>query len=409
MSSEGKSPRDAAAGPNYIKSAARAARKSSLELRHDHLALLLDGIKRCNQQVTLADAIATIVTEACTILQCDRATLFVVDEEAEQLVIKVGTDVADIRIPWNAGIAGTVYQTGDTLNIPDAYQEPLFNQNVDKATGYRTTSILCSRVRDSDDKTIAVLQAINKKSVNGTDTLPFADTDETLLSHLAEHMGVVLRNAILKDETMRAHQKVRAMMDIIRQLHGDLGISSLMYAITERTPSLVDADRCTLYLVDKQHKELTSMQGAVEIRFPWDKGLAGHTATKNEVYISKDVYTDARFNQSFDKKSGYRTKSMLILPIHEKQGGTDVIGVLQLINKKHGGVFCEHDADMLMSFLDIAGSVLATSQLFQHTKEKLNEFEQTQAMPGIKGMDSAMGGMVITEGDEDEEEDEEED
>ena len=402
----------AAKGPNYIKNAARSARKSSLELRHDHLALLLDGIKRCNMQTTLHDAIATIVTEACTILQCDRATLFVVDEDAEQLVIKVGTDVEDahdIRIPWNVGIAGTVYKTGNTLNIPDAYQEPLFNQNVDKQTGYKTTSILCTPVRDSDDKTIAVLQAINKKSVNGTDMLPFGDNDETLLSHLAEHMGVILRNALLKDETMRAHQKVRAMMDIVRQLHGDLGISSLMYAITERTPNLVDADRCTLYLVDKTHKELTSMQGAVEIRFPWDKGLAGHTATNNEVYISKDVYEDPRFNQSFDKKSGYRTKSMLILPIHEKQGGADVIGVLQLINKKHGGVFSEHDADMLMSFLDIAGSVLATSQLFQHTKEKLNEFEQTQAMPGIKGMDSAMGGMVITEGDEDEEEDEEED
>ena len=185
MSADGKA---AAKGPNYIKSAARSARKSSLELRHDHLALLLDGIKRCNMQTTLHDAIATIVTEACTILQCDRATLFVVDEDAEQLVIKVGTDVEDahdIRIPWNVGIAGTVYKTGNTLNIPDAYQEPLFNQNVDKQTGYKTTSILCTPVRDSDDKTIAVLQAINKKSVNGTDMLPFGDNDETLLSHLA--------------------------------------------------------------------------------------------------------------------------------------------------------------------------------------------------------------------------------
>jgi len=185
------------------------------------------------------------------------------------------------------------------------------------------------------------------------------------------------------------------MGDVVRSLHSDMGVNSLIFTITESTPTLVDADRCTLYLVDKSHKELWSMQGAVEIRCPMDKGLAGHTAVNNVILNILDAHDDSRFNQAFDDKTGYRTKSMLVMPIHSKKSSGDVIGVLQLINKVHGTRFTSEDEDVLRSFLDIAGAILETSQLFQNTREKLSEFQKATQVQVTKSKPSPGMEMCV--------------
>ena len=107
-----------------------------------HLIALLSTIRAANKALTLDDAIQLIVEGTCKILECDRATLFIVDEIADELVIRHAIGNQDIRIPTNTGIAGAVYQEGKALNISDAYKDDRFNKSTDAKTGYKTQSIL---------------------------------------------------------------------------------------------------------------------------------------------------------------------------------------------------------------------------------------------------------------------------
>ncbi len=74
--------------------------------------------------------------------------------------------------------------------------------------------------------------------------------------------------------------------------------------------NLLDADRCTLFLLDAERGELWSKvaEGSKEIRVPVTKGIAGHVVTTGELLNIKDAYQDSRFNPEIDKRTGYRTK-----------------------------------------------------------------------------------------------------
>lgn len=152
-----------------------------------------------------------------------------------------------------------MFQSGEKLNIPDAYKDDRFNKDTDKTTGYKTVSLLTLPVVDEKETTIAVLQIVNKKAANGS-FIPFNTDDEHLGEHMALQVGIILSNHLLTEKTHRAHQQVVSLLQIVKSLHSNMGINSLMFTITERSPSLVDADRCTLYLVDRGRNELWSLQ-----------------------------------------------------------------------------------------------------------------------------------------------------
>lgn len=127
------------------------------------------------------------------ILRAERATLFLVDRARGELWSKVAQSDEgkhlDIRMPLSAGIAGKVASTGESLNIADAYNEPLFNRDVDQRTGFRTRSLLCVPIRDHSGETFAVAQLLNK---NGGST--FDSADERRFGELAASIGVVLES-----------------------------------------------------------------------------------------------------------------------------------------------------------------------------------------------------------------------
>jgi signal transduction protein with GAF and PtsI domain len=149
---------------------------------------------------------------------------------------------------------------------------------------------------------------------------------------------------------------------------------------------VVDADRCTLYLVDNVAKGLFAMQGEVNIRISMSQGIAGHVATTGQILNIPDAYDDPNFNQAIDKKTGYRTKAILCMPI---KADDQVIGVLQLINKTNssassggnGGVFTTDDEDVMMIFLSIAGPILAGSNLYAQIQGKSKEKGESEKMP----------------------------
>jgi signal transduction protein with GAF and PtsI domain len=82
-------------------------------------------------------------------------------------------------------------------------------------------------------------------------------------------------------------------------MQNEMGVNSLIFTITQRTVKIVDADRCTLYLIDNVAKGLFAMQGEVNIRISMEQGIAGSVATTGHLNNIPDAYDDPRFNQVF--------------------------------------------------------------------------------------------------------------
>lgn len=228
------------------------------------------------------------------------------------------------------------------------------------------------------------------------------------MNMLATQAGIALQNANLFRNSEDSRDKFRSLLDIIRAMQGEMGVNSLIFTITQRTTRVVDADRCTLFLVDNVHKGLFAMQGEVNIRIPMDSGIAGQVATTGQVANIPDAYLNPQFNQSIDKKSGYRTKAILCMPI---KSGDEVIGVIQLINKignSGNSVFSSDDEDIMSIFLAIAGPILAGSNLYAQIQGRGKGTNDGQEMPDTltkKPSEKVKRGMPkFNEGEEEEEE-----
>jgi len=256
-----------------------------------------------------------IVTEAISILGCDRATIFRVDALRKELTLHLAEQDLDIRVPFGKGIAGWVAQQGEVANIADAYTDGRFEKQADMDSGYKTTSVLCAPIRSPAGDTVAVLQAINK-----TRGPCFTAEDQAVLEQLSVLAGISLRNAKLYQDALRQQQKTSALVEVVRCLSADMGVQSLILTITTRAPALVGAAACTLYLVDHRQNQLWSVatDSGKEFRIPRNAGIAGHVATSGEVVNIPDCYSDDRFNQDSDKKSGFTTRSMLVAPLSKQ-------------------------------------------------------------------------------------------
>ncbi|MDO5437680.1 MAG: HD domain-containing protein, partial [bacterium] len=134
-----------------------------------------------------------IAKEINLALNADRCTVFLLDAEKNELWSKValGMDLKEIRFDANLGIAGSVVQTGETINIQDAYNDERFNKEIDLQTGYETKSILCMPIRNMSHEIIGAFQVLNKKGGH------FTGKDEDLLIAIGSSAGIALENATL--------------------------------------------------------------------------------------------------------------------------------------------------------------------------------------------------------------------
>src|SRR5438477_9892775 len=143
-------------------------------------------------------------------------------------------------------------------------------------------------------------------------------------------------------------QNLLTLMDIINRLVRETDLNALLDLIMVETTRLMRADRSSLFLVDHDSKEIWSKiaQGTQEIRLPLGRGIAGYVAETGELINMSDAYSDARFDQSTDQRTGYRTRSMLCIPMVNLEG--TIIGVVQVLNKRDGA-FNESDIQLLQA------------------------------------------------------------
>ena len=191
------------------------------------------------------------------VVDARRSTLFLIDESTGNLhgTIAQGADTEIVLRPGQ-GIAGWVAETGRSLNIADAYNDPRFHSDVDEETGFQTRSVLCQPLRNADGRIIAVLQVLNSRS--GT----FSEEDENLLSVIGGQIAIALENSKLYrsiirknnqlvETTQQLEQKI-AELDLLYDIQSELSrpadLHSLVETITHKTLELVNGKACALTL-----------------------------------------------------------------------------------------------------------------------------------------------------------------
>merc|ERR1719203_1538497 len=331
-------------------------------------------IQHIAAQQDAIDVAYVVIAETCRTMQCDRSSFFFLDGDYLDLVIAKGVD--SIRMPKTAGFAGLCATTGKMINIPDAYEDDRFDKKWDKINNYRTKQILCCAITDEHESNeiIGVLQCINKN----TDT-PFNAIDEALISCIANQVAVAMRFAIQMEEAKKSTQQKDALLSYIRNMNANTNVPSLLFTLNKAAQELLEADRCTFYTINHEAKtlHLINTDAAIDIVLNMGQGIAGSVATTGKKVNIRDCYSDKRFDQSFDHKTGYRTVSMLVMPVFAditaKRGKDRPIAVVQLINKQKGdAVFTSGDEEILMVLLKFVGPLIKNSQLFA-VKKKKNE------------------------------------
>jgi len=168
----------------------------------------LDVVAEVTSDIDLGTMLLKVVTEAARMLEADRATLFLNDEKTNELFSRVamGDSIGEIRMPNHMGIAGAVFRSGQTINIPYAYADLRFNPAFDKRTGYFTRSILCVPIINKAGKTIGVTQALNRRGG------PFTSDDEARLKAFTAQLAISLESARLFDQVQQVKNYNESML-----------------------------------------------------------------------------------------------------------------------------------------------------------------------------------------------------
>ncbi|KAF3885882.1 MULTISPECIES: adenylate/guanylate cyclase domain-containing protein [Nostocales] len=363
-------------------------------------------------ETILQEMLHSITLKTGELLGADRTTIFLLDEEKQELWSIVaeteGNRSLEIRIPADKGIAGEVATYKKVVNIPfDFYDDPrsLFAQQQETRTGYRTYTMLALPLVNEEGQLVAVVQLLNKlRFPNDPDAAlseridikGFTEADQQLFQEFAPSIRLILESSRSFYVATQKQRAAAALMKAVKSLsQSSLDLEDTLKRVMAEAKELMNADRSTLWLIDREAGQLwtkiTQDDGSVkELRVPIGKGFAGIVAaTGKTLNIPFDLYNnpDSETAKQLDQQNGYRTCSLLCMPVFNADG--DLIGVTQLVNKKKPGDFLPYDhanwpnapecfqasfdrndEEFMEAFNIQAGVALQNAQLFATVKQQ---------------------------------------
>jgi adenylate cyclase len=368
-------------------------RLTSENSRIQHLEMLVNVSRQVATHGTLDAVLHEITKVATEQTYSERGSLFLYDAQTKELYsrIALGEQSREIRVMSDQGIVGYVFNSGEGTIINNAYEDTRFNKTVDQETGFKTEKILCVPIRTPRGEIIGVVQTLNKLVGE------FDEKDLHILESLTTQCAVTLQATqnIERMEVTRA--KEMEFLDVVSDITSEIDLGSVLQKVMLESTRMLDADRGTLFLNDFKTNELFSkvaMGDSIgEIRLPNHLGIAGAVYTSKKTVNIPHAYADLRFNPAFDKQTGYFTRSILCVPVVNKNGET--IGVTQVLNKRNG-TFNHEDESRLKAFTAQVSIALENAKLFDDVQriKNYNESMLQSMSNGVITMDDT--GVIVT-------------
>jgi adenylate cyclase len=343
--------------------------QKTIRLKPRQIKLLLDVSERMAAFESLDDMLTVLVDMSTREMDAERGTIFLNDSDTKELYSRVaqGNFQREIRILNNTGVAGHVFTAGRGIIVHDAYANEYFNRSVDEITGFTTKNILCVPIRTLKGEIIGVAQLLNKRDGQ------FGKDDLALLEAMTTQASIALQSTQFVERMKKFRAQEMEFFKIVSDITAEIDLGALLNKVMSEATRMLNAERSTLFLNDEKKGELFSKVGmgldAIVIRFPNHMGIAGAVFQSGETINIPHAYADLRFNPSFDKKTGYFTRSILCVPVINKSGKT--IGVTQVLNKR-GGSFTQQDESRLMAFTAQVSIALENAKLFDDIQNMKN-------------------------------------
>jgi adenylate cyclase len=333
------------------------------------IQVLLDVSNKLGATPTLTDAIRTLIDLTTAAIGAERGAVFLNDAGPDELFSRIrdGKFEREVRMPNTVGIAGHVFTTGSPVTVDDAYADERFNRTVDEMTGYTTKTVLCVPIVTLQGERVGIAQLLNKFEGH------FTPGDLQLLKAMVEQAAVAIQHHRTVEAIEKSRQEQLELLGVVTEISSELKLGPLLAKLISTITKMLDAERSTLFINDDKRNELYTELGeglgATQIRFPNDRGIAGAVFQSRETINIPHPYADLRFNPAFDRQTGFFTRSILCVPVINKQGKT--IGVTQVLNKR-GGLFTDEDEARLKAFTSQISIGLENATLFDDVQNIKN-------------------------------------
>ncbi|TKS67178.1 Dual 3',5'-cyclic-AMP and -GMP phosphodiesterase 11A [Collichthys lucidus] len=272
---------------------------------HNEREFFLELVKDISNDLDLTSLSYKILVFVCIMVDADRCSLFLVEGTGNKktLVSKffdvhAGTTVLpsmnsdEVQVPWGKGIIGYVAEHGETVNIPDAYQDRRFSDEIDKLTGYKTKSLLCMPIRNSDGEIIGVAQAINKSSSGEL----FTEDDEKVLQMYLPFCGIAISNAQLFAASRKEYDRSRALLEVVNDLFEEqTDLEKIVRKIMHRAQTLLKCERCSVQLLEDIESPVVKFTKSFELLSP---KCSADTESSFKDSMEKSSYSDWLINNS---------------------------------------------------------------------------------------------------------------
>jgi len=322
------------------------------------------------------------------LLNTEGALVILLDEERKELFFMGAAyddatteeRIKEIRFPADKSVAGNVIKTGEPIIVHDTSKDSHFYPGVDEKLGYHTKNLLEVPLK-SGDRIIGALCARNKKEG------AFDETDLELLSMIAGTIALSIENARFSKEIIRAYSNNEALLRISTALPEHPDLEELQDYVSSEVKRLMGSEGAIVILLDEEKEELffvgasyddsATQKRVKEIRFPIDELVAGKVIKTGEPLIISDTSADPVLHRERDKKLGYHTKSLLLVPLRSSDR---IIGTLCAINKKEGS-FDHADVELLSM---VAGTVALSIENARFSEELKRAYLEVSSMNRAK-------------------------
>ncbi len=317
-------------------------------------------------------------------------TLYLLDPASNELTFEVvkgplARKLKGLRMKNEAGIAGHVLKTGRPYISSDLGKDKYW-------IGIKTTrehGNMLAVPLFRKKRAIGVIAVINK-----IDSRPFTRADLKTLKSLSNHFSIIMERAELFSELDGRLRQFSTLQEVGNLLNSTLDQTVVRLRAMEAITSIMRAEAGSLLLVDEKNKQLyfevalgEKSKELKEVRLDIGEGIAGWVAKHGRPLIINDVARDKRFQSNVDKKSRFKTRDMVCVPVRIKG---KVIGVLQAINRI-GGTFEKEDMRLFQLFSNQVAIALDNARLYEEIRETFHATSEALA-EAIEKRDPYTGG-----------------